>query len=340
MAEIGQAIQDIIKEGTVDTLYQIDTSHFIELKAAANIFLQQVQKLSNMDRQALTMGVLKDKITYMYKRMREETSFTREILKYQHQFEVALNDFLQRTIYLTYVNKDGTLALFDDAAIGKLYEQATKNKGRGNISTSTMKRAMNMEAAQDDLQKQIKDAADARKDVYQEAIKRYNKNKKENMKNYNPSERTFYWWKVYHQTLGGWTDPIGSRGPIAEGYAGAVINEDPEVSNNNIETSLAALWYNHIQKDSIGAAVKGDVVMDSNGNIQFAVKSGSFSTGMIGQYVNLAYNIMQLKQLTKAELEEHLPKLVNLTSISQELIESLNNKVEDMLQEVVKSINT
>ena len=338
MDKVDKIIRESVEQETIDSIHKVDTEDFIKLRAAATNFLQQINILSDMNKRTLTKSSLKDKMTYIYKMMREETSFTRQILQYQHQFEKELNEFLQRKIYLTYVNKDGTLNVYDDAGIGELYKTATANKGRGNISQSNI---VDMEMVEEALQRQIRLSAAMRKEVYTTAIERYSNNDNEVYMNYKPSERTFYWWKTYHKVLGGWTDPIVNKGPIAEGYVGAVINEDPDVTNADIESALAALWNNHISKDSVGAAIKGDVVMDSHGNIQFAVKTGSFSTAKIGQYIRLAYNILQLKQLTQEELKQYLPKLINFSKISQSIIDNINNKVEDTVDnEIDKAIKT
>ena len=60
-----------------------------------------------------------------------------------------------------------------------------------------------------------------------------------------------------------------------------------DVINSLIE-SLKILYDNYIKKDSIPAAVKGDVV-EKNGYIQYAIKQGQFSTAKIGQYINLRF---------------------------------------------------
>ena len=134
--------------------------------------------------------------------MRKESKYTQLMLKYQHEFENSLNNFLGRTIYLTYVNKDGTLNYYDDANIGKLYEKATANKGRGNISYGQIFDA-------NDLRQNIKEALKIsemdKKDVYTSAIVRYNQTLQ---KDYNfedtPNKGSFY-WRLHDYHITGWT---------------------------------------------------------------------------------------------------------------------------------------
>ena len=181
----------------------------------------------------------------------------------------------------------------------------------------------------DDLQKKIEESEKLRAHVYNVAIARWSGNENnEIIKNYDPSKKTFYWKLFDNHHISGWTKPIQTKGIIAEGYAGAVINEDPKVVSSDLEYSLKILYENHIQKDSIGAAIKGDVVWNENGNIQFAIKSGSFSTARFGQYLNLAYNTIQINMISASEYEKYLPKLVRISKAADAILLDINQKSE------------
>lgn len=292
-------VENDILSATKEDISEFDKEGFLQFQHASQKFLDDIEIISKEYQGVVSKSSIKNKITELYKSMREDSAYTQKMLKCQHEFETALNEFLGRVIYLTYVNEDGSINFYGDVNIGELYRQATANRGRGNISASKMFEANDL---QEDIKNSIERSMANKKAVYQAAIARYRRNKGEEHMNYNISKNTFYWWAQYHKTLGGWTDPIVNEGPIVEGYAGAVINEDPEVSNSKIEHSLEVLWRNHIQKDSIGAAIKGDVVLDSNGKIQFAIKSGSFSTARIRQYILLAYNMLRLNYLSPDQL--------------------------------------
>lgn len=99
------------------------------------------------------------------------------------------------------------------------------------------------------------------------------------------------------------------------------------------------MWRNHIQKDSIGAAIKGDVVLDSNGKIQFAIKSGSFSTARIRQYILLAYNMLRLNYLSPEQLVDvnTFKRLTSggLSKMADTLIEYINEKAYAKTDEVI-----
>lgn len=327
MAEPESVVREAIVENTLEEIYNSEYEDFQKLKQAAMTYIRQVQEISNLYEQIISKSKLQDKIREIYVRMREETSFTRLMLDYQHTFETSLNDFLGRKIYLTYVNDDGTFYYYDDLNIGKLYQTATANKGRGNISESSIFDANDLE---ENLQKELKKAADERKKVYTTALERYRKNKVEESMDYNPSKNTYYWWTIYHRTLRH-TDKIVNEGPIAEGYADSVVQQDPNISNNNIEMSLEHLWLNYIHKDSIGAIEKGDVVLKGT-NLEFAIKKGSFSTAMVRQYIQLAYNISQIDMITKEELKANINQLSKLSKAAVQLVENLRQKTEDEIE--------
>lgn len=335
-----QVVYNSIIENTPPDLVKVDEGDFIQLKNAAEIFIQKVEDMINrMKHTEMTINgsTIKKGIQDFYKFMRQSSTFTQEALVLQHTFETQLNGFLGRTIYLTWVSDDGHMLFFDNANIGKVYANVTANRGRGNISASKMKQIGDINDLEDTLQKKIQQSQQLRSHVYQVAVARWSSNSNEGVKAYNPSNKTFYWRLHDNYHITGWTDPISSKGVIAQGYAGAVINEDPNVISSNLQNSLKVLYENHIQKDSLGAAVKGDVVLDSNGHIQFAVKEGSFSTARFGQYLNLAYNTLQIKQISVEEYKQYLPKLVRVSKVANNIIRDINLKVE---QEVNHQIAT
>lgn len=323
-----QGLENFIKTQTSQEVYEVHYGEYDQLKNAALIFLEQINKLSWLNRNIIQQKIIKSQMDTIYANMRQAEKNTQKALQLQHIFEKQLNDFLGRTIYLTYVNKQGNLYIYDDANIGKLYSSATVNTGRGNISASKLFDTMDIEK---DLKEKIQYSIRNKAAVFRAAVARWEKEKTQTVKDYNPSKNTFY-WRLYDYHISGWTKPFSNRGWIAQGYAGAVINEDKDVSSSNLEESLKNLYEKHMKQDSIGAAIKGDIKLDDNGNIQFAIKSGnSFSTAKFGQYIRLAYNITQIKILTPSQLESVLPKLVNFSKITDEIIKAANSYGEKQL---------
>lgn len=330
-----QIIEQEVLQETSKAIEQVDAGDFNALQNAAKNFLKQINILFNARQKILSKATIQDKITALYAEMKKDTEYTRLILEYQHIFEISLNQFLERTIYLTYVNKDGSLISLDDFAIGQLYKKATRGNGRGNLSGV---RILEMKTIENEIQKEINKSAKSKNEVYITAIERYNKNKSELYMNYNISKNTFYWWAESKKVLGGWTSPLANKGWIAEGYADAVINEDDEISNSSIETSLHDLWEKHIQVNNTSGVVKGDIVMTGQNNLQFAIKSGNFSTAKVGQYINLANNILQLKRLTVQEFNQYANSLIKINKTSNNILNLLNEKAEQAAVEQMKSV--
>lgn len=336
-------VNNSIIEAAAPDLVEVDYNDFEQLKVAANQFITKVENMINRMRHTHQLiqskTSIKNSMTIFYQLMRQSTQFTQEALILQHTFETQLNNFLGRKIYLGWVNDEGHILYLDEANIGRLYANATANMGRGNISASKIRDMMDVNDLTEALQKRLEESEKLRAHVYNVAIARWSGNEKdETIKNYNPSKKTFYWRLIDNHHISGWTKPIATKGVIAEGYAGAVINEDPKVISSDLEYSLKVLYENHIQKDSVGAAIKGDIVWNQDGNIQFAIKEGSFSTAKFGQYLNLAYNTIQINIISANEYEKYLPKLVRISKITDAILLDINQKSEQKLNQIIKEV--
>lgn len=189
MNETKNIINRDIAGTTAKDIIAADEGDFIKLKAAAKIFLDQIKITSDMYEKASNKKKLREKISVLYSNMREESSYTQNILKHQHNFETALNNFLGRTIYLTYVADEGKINFYGEINIGKIYQEATANRGRGNISEGKMFDANDLQKS---IQEDIERSRINKVRVYQEALSRYHKNDDEKYMNYNISKRTFY----------------------------------------------------------------------------------------------------------------------------------------------------
>lgn len=337
---INQIVENVLKKEAEKDICDQEQLAFITLKAAAKQFLNSVQQQSEMlTHQSLVQQMegtkaLRDMV---YANMKNSTIYTRNILEAQHQFEMVLNNFLNRKIYLTYIEDDGTLIAHSDAAVNELYKNyATANEGRGNLTASHIQQVLDLNKNMSVINEELKKRAASKRGVYMTAIERWN-GKPADM-HYKPREKTFF-WRIAHNKIG-YTSPIQKQGIIAEGYAEAVIANDntiSDASDNLKELSLKILYDNYIKKDSIPAAVKGDVV-EKNGYIHYAIKQGQFSTAKIGQYINLAYNISLLKDDTlRRDFALALPKLVSFSQVSQKIVQIINEDAENAVTEIIKT---
>lgn len=300
---------------------------FLIFKAKADLFISQLikadEKLKNLRR-----WKLRRQIDTVYQIMNGQQDTLIKILDAQHNFEIALDEYLGRQTFMSIVLPDGTPIFYDSEHIGsEVYSQATGNKGRGNIDFTDKQFSPNLDifhfasSMQQSLQEKIKISLANKKEVYTEALNKYRKNAYDRMhypSRSESSERTLYWRTSSVEThITGWSRLLPHAGVIAEGYMEAVLNDDENVNNNNIEASIAYMYDKYIQLDSIPAAVKADVQVIGT-NVEIAIKEGKFSTARLGQFFMLAKNIQRLQPyFTKEQFKMILPKLITQSSKSK-----------------------
>lgn len=322
------------KEVQVELIGNLD-----KLKENAWFFINKMDAIANEYEILLKKNgvVPKNQITALYQAMRDEEKYVQEALSYQHDFEEQLNAFMGRVIDLVYVEEDGSLLYKTSALVKQWYEAAGVQYGRGNISGSKVEELEEKLGETKDrfianIQRLLNNAADARKQVYSTAIERYRNHEMDYKKDNNNALMRSYWWQAKDHDITGhinFTGVINNIGDIAEGFAGAVINSDPNVTNNDIEGGLEVLWFQHIKRNSTPAIIQGDVIYSPLGmQMQFAVKSGSFSTARLGQYYRFAKNIIQLEMPISPELLEDRPdifrRLTQSGKAAQAIVQAIN----------------
>lgn len=337
-------VKDSIVENIAFDFVEVEYGDFEQLKLAANNFIVEVQKLYDNaihTSQLIKMSKIKTGLQYFYQYMKNSERFTRQILELQHYFESQVNNFLGRTFYLSWVNEEGHILYLDEAKIGQLYKtKATRASGRGNISKETMQK-LNNQDLEKSLQDRFQKSENLRKHVFKIAVARWQANRdKENNPFWANKYYSTFWWRNESQGTEKWghSRKIPNKGTIAQGYVGAVINEDEKVTNVNIQSALKYLYENHIELNSIPAIVKGDVVWNQNGNIQFAVKEGSFSTARFGQYFNVALNIRNMEKMSVEDFKKELPKMVKTYEISNNILLDIFNKTQNQINQEVGSV--
>lgn len=333
-----QNVKKVLEEISATTLYEQQKDFLKEIKKIAQNFLdnynlayQNWQKIRTCINSTET---LREKINNTYLYMREDEEITRTMLQITHTFQKELNDLFNRIVYLTYVDKQtGQILFYDEAQIGKIYEQATKNKGRGNISQNTIL-AMEQAQLEDKLKNALKKSIENKKQVYGKALERYNENDTEEHMNYDPSKNTF-WWRIDRYPWINPTKPFSNRGWIAEGYAMAVLEDAPNFNNTNLEWSLSSLWHDYMNINSKPAAIQQDLVF---GNIEFAIKSGNFSTPMVGQFIKLASGIIFLEEDFSSidYFKKIVSKIINLKDVSQKTVKRAEEKLIKEIQKNIK----
>lgn len=323
-----QTIQGVLAEITAESLKEYEQPALKDIKTVANRFLRKYdeayKKWEIYQGEVTKYSFLKTKIQKTYAYMKQSTDFTRQILTAMHNFETDLNNLFHRTTYLTYVEKNGNFRFYGTAQVGQMYKEiVTKGEGGGKISQGNILKVEETQL-EDKLKNALKQSIANKKEVYRIALERYEKNEDPEYMHYNPSEKTF-WWRTETYPFINWTSKsIGKRGWIAQGYVEAVMKEDPEINNSNIESSLARLW-NYIVLDSKPSAIQQDLVF---GRVEFAVKSGNFSTPKVAQYIKLAKGITYLENeiIDLNYFKEIVKNIIYKKNIDKKIIQSAENQ--------------
>lgn len=323
-----RSILDILEPATAKGIVQDTHATFIELKIKGQELIKYVDSVIMTFEAAEKYQKLSTKMQKTYEAMRNYQAITRLLVEKGQAFEEALNRFLGRQVHLTYVDSDGSLIIVEEAKVGLLYQQVTKNKGRGNMSASRFKKTVDEQQLSAEFQSEINEIAAKKKGVYVQALKRYT----DTIKKLNEKK---YFWTLEEKRE--YSPSIGNKGRIAEAYAEAVLTEDSAIDNSRIEHGLQAL-VRHIEEDNVGAAIKGDVQIQENGKIHFAIKEGSFSTPRIGQFYALAVNLQDVQEITPEELEKQLGVLTDTKQIANKIEDNAFNFADETIIQEIKTL--
>ncbi len=343
-----QVVNTSIKNELVPEMIKVVEGDVQQIKKAALYFTTQVQKvyqdaIHNLG--LIQKSSFRNGRQILYNYMRQSGSFTRQLLQLQHYFEAQLDNFLGRTIYFTWVDQhSGNILYLDEVETGQVYKKAsrtTHGAGAGSIKGASVLSTVRAysepgvkitevitsttSAMEESLRKKLQESQHKRKYVYLNAILRFKQ----------PKSGNRFWWRPSNQRKRAYTISFSGTGRIAEGYVDAVVNEDPNVEayseGDALENSLKYLYLNHIEIENIAGIIKGDVVMESNGNIQFAVKTGNFNTASFGPAYILATEIQNNDFLSKQELQKKLPELIKTQQVALNILQEIYNQVEQQL---------
>lgn len=265
---------------------------------------------------------------YITEIMQRNEQKMQEIIKAQYQFQSAVNDFLGRSIHFAWVSSKGEVFFTSETSAEKIYASASlqttdQNKNKGKLSSidinSLGKLVKNSESfMKEAYQNQINDKIAAHQSMYQDVVKRLNKNKDSKNLMAEGHFNTVYWdtpeqgpkgaeikiTKLHKWT---WSHKV-SEGDLAEGLINFIFNSKKDASLN-IGTFMLKWVEAH---NSIPGITKGDIVVKGTyDKVQIAVKATrTFDTASIGPYLRAAYTIItfadKLDQLTMTKVKDIL----------------------------------
>lgn len=336
--------------------------------------IAQVEKQAEKKEESLrAFFSTKENLSLLLKNNRKESKQQKvinDVLKYVHEFELALDKFLNRKVQLVWVDEQGNLLVATEDEYNKLLSTATvDSKIRGKMAENAMRALRDLETHNnnyiDKALKEFQQSINNRRAFYQLAIKRYEASTIEETGEKKNPKKTFYWTRdknIDHVSKTGdhfirgnyvLSKKINTKGRIAEAYVESVINEYKEA---NLEVNN---WLRHlnslIYEDNVSAILRGDVIKkiinentgESKLEQHFAVKSGSWSTAGIRQYLLLAERLLEYEkiQISPALFRIGLPMLLDVKSsttvnnIKSNIVEStgktVSNKVEEKISNTI-----
>lgn len=320
---------------------------FNALQQAAIIFLTEIINIYNNGSRVRIHRGGENEIMRLWSIYRDAAT-SRELALSQQRFSSALDKYLGRTIVLTYVAPDGQMYMYTEEGEAEILSKVGKNAGRANFNASAWlggkkghvpQQYQKLMDGEIDLIQKIHRSTSRRQEVYAEGIRRYNFNQS-SKSNSSPEEKRRYYYKFnppYHQF-----PPTGfSRGEVAEAYVNAVMKEDRDIKNDEMETSLQTLYEKYIasHKDNIPAIVKGDVVVnEEDGKISLAVKGQSASTAKIGQYIVAAHEISRMSMPPAEGVQKWLESLPDIATYAKRVEEEAQKQAGDYTDRAFEQI--
>ena len=126
-----EKVKKVLQQETKEKLITVMEDDFDALKKEAENFITVVRKVSEKRKIMASKEKLSKVIDIVTNKMNEDKMYTQEIINAQHVFDMNINAFINRTMYLTYVHSDGGLSFYNELNVGKLYD-AFITKGKGN----------------------------------------------------------------------------------------------------------------------------------------------------------------------------------------------------------------
>ena len=334
------------QKGISEEIIKNEEEPLKKLQKQASLFLDKVSlAVSNL--MEINKSFDDKNVPAIYSATRQTIGLAREITSKQYDFEIALNNFLNRQINLIWISEEGEIYYASQLVAKEIYVQGNvTERGRLGISMSQAKIDTlisfdkHLESFKDRAES-LKDRKDDYKGVKDEVVNRWEWNHNPLNSWYNKEEengypyRDTFWWYIdkdhYEHSV------KMSRGNIYEAYISIIFDkEEPlksfQLVDNNDEQNVQRYW-NYMQSrnilNNVPGIAEGDVVFD---NIyQYAVKEGSFNTAALGPYIVAAFNILQLEVCTPNNVENTVLKNINS--------QSFRNKIKDKgFQNLIKEV--
>ena len=376
--QIKEQLIDVMSEDVCEKVQE----NFEDLVKAANTLYENLQRIEDQKRLIAKVEEKAESLRAFFstkknlslllnnRKESKQQKVINDVLKYIHEFELALDRFLNRKVQLVWVDEEGNLLVATEDGYNELLSTATVDSSniRGKMAENAMRnleKDNNNKYIDNKVLEEFEQSIKNRKEFYKLAIERYEATTIEGKE--KKPQKHFYWKKGENE------DPepknirgeyvlskkINNKGRIAEAYVESIVNDTEEpLEVNNWLRHLNSLIY----EDNISAILRGDVIkkiinentgdskLEQNRNTEeleleqhFAVKSGSWSTAGIRQYLLLAERLLKYKntKISPALFRIGLPMLLNAKSsetvnnIVESTGEAVSNKAEEKISNTI-----
>lgn len=350
MANNVKIVEQEIKKVSRKQIKQVIINNFQDLQKEAIQFILQADKVATLisekqKHQSLPSFFIETTQLYNNMRYRSRDIIVR-LTRKMESFQSAITKFQNNTLGLLYMNqKTGKIIVQSDLQMQKFFATyVTRNKGRGNVSMSQNRQKILQGLGEGDpirqkfkqLEERLNKQSALHYSILQEAFSRQSR---QDMvyKIRDPQYKNSFHYRMSRTKIG-WSKATGGHGFINQAYLRGLIYS--LFQGGSLERNLTILAQQLEETSGKGAALGQDIQIDLDGigHVHFAVKTNQFSTGMIRQFIILAFVIVGLSTETTAQQFINLieNKQINYENIAEKFINDFyttDTSLEDFLKD-------
>lgn len=348
MANNVKIVAQGIKKVSRKRITQVIINNFQDLQKEAIQFILQADKVATLisekqKYQSITSFFIETVQLYNKMRYRSRNIIV-QLTKKMERFQSAITKFQNNTLGLLYMNqKTGKIIVQSDLQMQKFFATyVTKNKGRGNIQMSQTRQKILQGLGENDpikqkfkeLEERLNRQSRLHYSILQMAFLR--QSRQDMVYKKDPQYKNSFHYRMSRTKIG-WSRPTKGHGFINQAYLRGLIYS--LFQGGSLERGLKILAQQLGQTNNKGAALGQDIQIDVNniGHVHFAVKTNQFSTGMIRQFIILAFVIVGLSTETTVQQFINLieNRQINFENIAEKFINDFYNtdtSLEDFLK--------
>ena len=348
--ETRQRLASAISEKSGEEVGNVAAGDYQKLRAAALSFINGVKhfgenaKISESDIMNFTKGDYAKAKQILVKNIAEK-----EMIGLYTKFQEALDNFLDRELFLAIVLDNGEILFFDSVQEKAIYENSSKNKKRLNLNRGGIDPSAVFSEIENQLFLNSEEQEHSKKvqNIYKLSVERFDETMSEG-EAYGKKWPYIYWHEDGGKREYGF---VSNKGILGEAYILALFEriENTKLVYSTDDANLRPFYYDYIlSADNRSGAIIGDISNDILDKVQISVKAmaANRNTGASSQsfpiLVSIAQDIIEsASNMTPQELATSLrekeldPKAREFTN--NYLIKNLEKKINNTLRETISS---